>query len=144
MIEELEKVGDVSDIDIEVEEVLEELKKPLNEKAIQKIPIRDNIERLCALTAEDFVRYIDKRLRAIKIPVYKVVIPCGAIGANYYIVEGVSREEKDTIVFFRGTYGYGGQGPHESAFVETYFNKILGIKMKILCGDYLLTLLRII
>jgi len=57
-------------------------------------------------------------LKVVRLPVFKVIIPCGSMGANYYIVRGEIFEGREVIVFFRGTYGYAGAGPHQSAFVE--------------------------
>jgi len=83
-----------------------------------------------------------KSLSVVKLPVFKVVVPCGSTGANYYIVNG-ERFGKEVIAFFRGTYGYAGTGPHQSAFIEKFF-KLFRYPMQTMSGDYLLTLLRIV
>jgi len=80
------------------------------------------------------------RLKSIKHPVWKVIVPpmkeAGfPAGSIYYIVES-----EDCIHFFRGTYDYEGSGPHQSAVVEEFFDR-LGFTLELRTADYLLSLL---
>ncbi len=135
--------GDVSALykDIPKEEIKNALKMPL-EKAMQfmcAIPYQ-NIRRFKFRDEYAFVRYVAS-LESVQ-AAYKVVIPRNvSTGANYYIVHGVDKQG-EVVAFFRGTYGYAGTGPLQSAFVELAF-KMLKIPLEIRDGDYLLSLLKL-
>ncbi len=138
--------GDVSYLydKISEKEILEALKLPADYvwDYVKRLPTNDGIERYYAYCEKAFVKFV-KSLRVVKLPVFKVVIPCGSMGANYYIVTGEIIKGKEVIVFFRGTYGYAGAGPHQSAFVEKFF-KLFKYPIQTRCGDYLLSLLRLV
>lgn len=111
------------------------LEKPIDEGRVEKI----GLARIYDLV-ENFVRTI-ARAKQINLPVFKVITGRleGGTGAIYYVakVDG-------TNCIFRGTYGYGGTGPHESAFVEFVLEKkgIVGQLIEVRGGDYLLNFLR--
>jgi len=69
-----------------------------------------------------------------KLPIWKIVIQRldGNTGAIYYISES---ENYNRI--FRGTFGYGGTGPHQSAWIESCFEKF-NLPFEVRGGDYLL------
>lgn len=142
IVKEEIRFGDVSKLKKKYseEEVLSILRSPPREYTMQEIPV-EKIKRIYFAFAEDFIRFV-VRLESFKLPVFKVVIPCGHTGANFYVVEGKTRKGEKVIAFFRGTYGYGGEGPHQSALVEKFF-EILRVPLEVRCGDYLLGLLRI-
>ena len=146
MVLRVSQEGDVSYLydKISEREILEALKLPMDYvwNYLKRLPTNDGIERYYVLCEKAFVRFVGS-LRVVKLPVFKVVIPCGSIGANYYIVRGEIVEGREVIVFFRGTYGYAGTGPHQSAFVEKFF-KLFRYPIQTRCGDYLLSLLCII
>lgn len=73
----------------------------------------------------------------VRLPIWKIVIPRldGHTGAIYYIAQ-----IKEATLIFRGTYGYGGTGPHESALIEACFEKT-GFYFEVRDGDYLLNFL---
>jgi len=73
--------------------------------------------------------------RRVHLPAWKIVVPRleGATGAIYYIVNAEPRN-----LVFRGTFGYYGTGPHESALVEACFER-LGLFFEVRDGDYLLS-----
>ena len=135
--------GDVSYLYDKISErdILDALKLPADyvRDYLKRLPVNDGIERYYALCEKAFVRFV-RSLRVVKLPVFKVVIPCGSMGANYYIVRGEIVEGREVIVFFRRTYGYAGTGPHQSAFVEKFF-KLFKYPIQTRCGDYLLSLL---
>jgi len=138
--------GDVSYLydKISEGEILDALKLPADyiRDYLKKLPIDDGVERYYALCEKAFVKFV-RSLKVVKLPVFKVVVPCGPVGANYYIVRGEIVEGREVIVFFRGTYGYSGAGPHQSAFVEKFF-KLFRYPIQTRCGDYLLSLLCIV
>jgi hypothetical protein len=73
--------------------------------------------------------------KPISLPLFKIVIPrlkTPNVGAIYYVAES---EGKSFV--FRSTYGYGGRGPHESALIETCFERLCLI-FEVRDGDYLL------
>ena len=82
---------------------------------------------------EDFIRTVLQK-RSIKLPIWKIVIPLleGKSGAIYYIVCC-----SDYTFCFRGTFGYWGTGPHESALIEAIFEQH-GLTFEVRDGDYLL------
>jgi len=129
---------------ISEKEILEALKLPEDyvRDYLKKLPIDDDIERYYALCEKAFMRFVGS-LKVVKLLVFKVIITCDSMGANYYIVRGEIVEGKEVIVFFRGTYEYAGTGPHQSAFVEKFF-KLFKYPIQTRCGDYLLSLLCII
>ena len=138
--------GDVSELKSKIpqEQVLQTLRQKVRESAMYEIPIHDenNVRRIYFTTAEDFIRFLAQEIHVFKVPAFKVVIPCGETGANYYVVEGKTVTNENVIAYFRGTYGYGGSGPHQSALVEKFF-ELIHLKLETRCGDYLLGLLRI-
>jgi len=89
-----------------------------------------------ALIHDDVESFI-RRLRQsnFKLPVWKVVIPDleQETGAIYYVIQGVSEWNH----IFRGTFGYGGTGPHESALVEEVLDR-MNCMIEVRNGDYLL------
>jgi len=89
---------------------------------------------------EDFLKAVLHQ-RRIKLPVYKVLAPMEVretdVGAIYYFVVC----DKYNLCF-RGTYGYGGTGPHESALVEELFDRI-GLPVELRSADFIITLLQV-
>ena len=86
------------------------------------------------------VRSVEKFLRlvlhkTVSLPIYKCVVPRlnGQGGAIYYVVCCMD----DYTYVFRGTFGYDGTGPHESALAEAVFEKV-GFQLEVRDGDYLL------
>ena len=110
-------------------------------KQVQVIDIstRDVAQIGGALIFHDVRKFIHSILQkhGVKIPIWKIVIPQleRDNGAIYYIAEC-----KDYNRIFRGTYGYGGTGPHESALVEACFEKF-GLCFEVRNGDYLINFL---
>jgi len=92
-----------------------------------------------ALVFSDVKKFVGCTLgkHFIRLPVWKIVIPRleGDAGSIYYVAE-----TKDYNYIFRGTYGYGGTGPHESALVEACFEKC-GLSFEVRDGDYLINFL---
>lgn len=88
-----------------------------------------------------FVNFI--ATKPIKLPIWKVIAPgineglISHTGANYYIAQ-----TDEAVYVFRGTYGYGGEGCHQSAFIEKAI-KMLGLPIEERDADYLLTLFRL-
>jgi hypothetical protein len=82
---------------------------------------------------ESFIRRL--RQSNFKLPVWKIVIPDlgQKNGFIYYVIQGVN--ERNHI--FKGTYGYSGTGPHESALVEEVLER-MNCMVEIRSGDYLL------
>jgi len=88
--------------------------------------------------AHHFIHTIVRNFKeGIKMPVWKVVIPRlnDNTGSIYYIVQ----TQKVNLIF-RGTFGYFGTGPHESALIEAIFEK-LNFTIEVRDGDYLLSFL---
>lgn len=85
---------------------------------------------------ENFIRSV--LCKTIRLPIWKIVIPNinGSSGAIYYIAECNIYN-----LIFRGTFGYWGTGPHESALIEAIFEK-RGLFFEVRDGDYLLNFLR--
>lgn len=86
---------------------------------------------------EKFIHAILQK-HGVSLPIWKIVIPRldAKTGAIYYIAEikgGVNH-------VFRGTFGYGGTGPHESALIEACFEKF-GLYFEVRDGDYLINFL---
>jgi len=74
----------------------------------------------------------------VRRPVWKIVCPdveTARTGANYYIVE-----THDAVYVFRGTYGYSGTGPRESALVEKAL-EYHKIPIEVRSADYMLAVL---
>jgi len=100
---------------------------------------------------EDFLSAI-VRCDVMYPPVWKVIVPhidpetkqIQNIGANYYIVHMKSRylfnTDSKVVLYFRGTYGYGGTGCYESAVIEKGL-KLMELPIEVRGGDYLLSLL---
>lgn len=82
---------------------------------------------------EDFCRAL--LFTQIKLPVWKIVVPDlkQPNGAIYYLAENT----KGQSYCFRGTYGYAGTGPHESAKIEAIL-EARGLNLEVRNGDYLL------
>jgi len=106
-------------------------------------------------SGEDFVQII-AHLRGIRLPVYKIVIPdiqnldivgdsyrfTPMEGAIYYMVEEPSEGILvRPIHLFRGTFGYGGTGPHESALVEYALTKVRKCCFDVRDADCLLSMM---
>jgi len=83
---------------------------------------------------ESFVRRI--RQGRFLLPVVKILMPELDFnsGSIYYVLRG--KDEPNHI--FRGTFGYGGTGPHESALVEEVLER-MNCMMELRSGDYLLS-----
>ena len=83
---------------------------------------------------ENFIKTV-LRKRSIRLPVWKIVIPSLTTnsGAIYYIV---TYDDGYNFVF-RGTFGYWGTGPHESALIEAIFENY-GLQFEVRDADYLL------
>jgi len=75
----------------------------------------------------------------VMLPLYRVFTPWGPEGAVYYIFE----DSRGYVHVFRGTYGYGGTGPHQSALIEAFVEK-LGLPFVNRDGDHLLSLIKAI
>lgn len=79
---------------------------------------------------------------ATHLPVFKIVAPelpdqPGAhTGANYYVAETEDVEGHKMINVFRGTFGYGGSGPHASALIEAWLKK-RGLPLERQSADFL-------
>jgi len=141
--------GNVSDLldSIPDSEILKALQMKVSEETLRriatKLPTNDSVLRLRFHCEKTFVWYIANRLSRVDLPIFKVVTPCDTrTGANYYIVWGQEPDGTEVVAFFRGTYGCGGRGPLQSAFVEKFF-KMFEYRVEIRCGDYLLSLLRL-
>ena len=82
---------------------------------------------------KDFIKTVLLK-KSIKLPIWKIVIPSLTVksGAIYYIVCC-----NDYTFVFRGTFGYWGTGPHESALIEEIFEQH-GLTFEVRDGDYLL------
>lgn len=118
------------------EQLLEAMKK------VQVIDIStDDVTQIGgAYVFRDVEKFIHSVLQkhGVLLPIWKIVIPRldGATGAIYYIAE-----IKDGFNHvFRGTYGYGGTGPHESALIEACF-ECCGLYFEVRDGDYFLNFL---
>jgi len=86
---------------------------------------------------EGFIFAVSQQ-KKFELPVWKILCPDleqRDKGAIYYVV----RAPIGNFVF-RGTYGYRGVGPHQSALVETYFHEILGASFAVRDADYFITL----
>jgi len=86
---------------------------------------------------------IAKKL-GIELPIWKAVCPDldrPDQGSIYYIVHYRTKKGKDRALMFRGTYGYWGTGPHESALIEQFFEH-LKWPIEVRGPDYLLDLIR--
>jgi len=134
--------------DFEITECFEKVTEPELDLLIEKTRF-NGYKILKARSPKDFLSSIAYMYKSIHVPVWKVVIPkvdkYGCVegqGAIYYIVRGILKNNSKAIVVFRGTYGYHGTGPYESAFVEKGL-KFLGMSIEERDGDYLLTLLDI-
>jgi len=103
---------------------------------VDEIELRPSKRIVDHRTPESFIGRI-LRLGRFKHPLWKVVCPRprGETGAIYYIVDAI-----DTVHIFRGTYGYMGTGPHQSALIEE-FMETHGLRLELRDGDYLLTLI---
>ena len=90
------------------------------------------------LTPEAWVRSLINRI-SVKLPIWKILIPDvpgASVGAIYYIF----KDEKGVAHLFRGTFGYGGCGPHESAMIEEFLER-KGYPIELRGGDYLLDII---
>jgi len=91
------------------------------------------------------------RKKPIRLPCWKIVIPHLPSrnlqegmsqlleGSIYYVVntpEGGTAAGTNHL--FRGTFGYAGTGPHESALIEWFLTKTRGCYFEIRDGDFLL------
>ena len=77
--------------------------------------------------------------RRVQLPIWKILVPDlpgASVGAIYYIF----KDSSGMSHVFRGTYGYGGAGPHESAFIEEFLSKT-GYTLELRGGDYLLDII---
>ena len=90
------------------------------------------------LTPEAWIKSLISKAR-VSLPIWKILIPdspSSTIGAIYYIF----KDEKGVAHVYRGTYGYGGCGPHESALIEEFLERN-GYPIELRGGDYLLNIL---
>jgi len=83
----------------------------------------------------EFISAVTKQ--SVRLPIWKIVIPRleGHTGAIYYVAD-----RKGANLIFRGTYGYYGTGPHESALIEACFES-RGLYFEVRDGDDLLMFL---
>jgi len=83
---------------------------------------------------EAFIRRI--RQGNITLPIFKILMPELDFnsGSIYYVVRGMEGSNH----IFRGTFGYGGTGPHESALVEEVLER-MNCMIELRSGDYLLS-----
>ena len=82
--------------------------------------------------------------QSFHLPIWKVVVPNldeprTMSGAIYYIVRLV-KDERKKMVMFRGTFNYGGSGPHQSALIEEYLSAV-NYPIEVRSADYLLGML---
>ena len=90
------------------------------------------------LTPEAWIRSLISRA-SVSLPIWKILVPdspSSTVGAIYYIF----KDSSGVAHVFRGTYGYGGCGPHESACIEEFLEKS-GYPIELRGGDYLLNIL---
>lgn len=84
MMEEIIKEGDVSDLydRISDQEIISALNLPADyiENYKHKIPINDEINRYYFYCERAFIKFIS--MLTVKLPVFKVVIPCGSTGLS--------------------------------------------------------------
>jgi hypothetical protein len=97
------------------------------------------------ITLGTFLRAVSGK--AMRLPLWKIVIPDldnQMQGAIYYVVNTIEGgTAAGTNHIFRGTFGYWGTGPHESALIEWFLTKIRGGWFEIRNGDYLLSFLEV-
>lgn len=74
-----------------------------------------------------------------KLPIWKVILPepNASMGIIYYAAE----DAEGRLHLFRGTYGYRGVGPHQSAFIEAFIEDVLGLSPELRGGDLLIDLI---
>lgn len=111
-------------------------------KRVQGIDVStDDVKQIGkTLIFYDVKKFIHSVLqKSIRLPIWKIVIPRldGGSGAIYYVACG-----KDHNSIFRGTFGYGGTGPHESALIEAAFESF-NLNFEVRDGDYLLGFLEV-
>ncbi|MCD6593127.1 hypothetical protein J7L00_03485 [Candidatus Bathyarchaeota archaeon] len=90
------------------------------------------------LTPESWVRSLTSK-SSVSLPIWKILIPDvpgASVGAIYYIF----KDAMGVAHVFRGTYGYGGSGPHESALIEEFLERN-GYPIEFRGGDYLLDII---
>jgi hypothetical protein len=115
------------------EQIKELLEKPYAGTDISGSEVQAIGKGLIYRHVEAFIRTVLLK-RSIKLPIWKIVIPSleTKSGAIYYIVCC-----DDGNFGFRGTFGYWGTGPHESALIETIFEQHK-LYFEVRDGDYLL------
>ena len=108
-------------------------------KSSQPPGYRDKVTIFYHMTPESWLRAL-VTAAAVKLPLWRVITPWGSDGAVYYVFY----DEEDRVHVFRGTYGYGGCGPHQSALIEAFIDRYLGgLYFENRDGDYLLGLLKL-
>jgi hypothetical protein len=112
------------------------LKEMISKVRVAEISAEDFLQIGRALIFHDVKKFIRGVLqkRMIRLPIWKIVVPRlnGKTGAIYYIAYG-----EDYNRIFRGTFGYCGTGPHESALIEAVF-EAYELYFEVRDGDYLL------
>ena len=90
-------------------------------------------------TVESFLKALAQS--NIALPMMRICTPWGETGDVYYVFEDA---DAPRIHMFRGTYGYGGTGPHQSATIEAWIAKWRpGVSIETRNGAYLLSALRL-
>ena len=112
------------------------LKEVTSKVQVTEILSEDVLQIGKALVFHDVKKFIRGVLqkRMIRLPIWKIVVPrlSAKTGAIYYIACG-----EDYNRIFRGTFGYCGTGPHESALIEAAF-EAYELCFEVRDGDYLL------
>lgn len=100
-------------------------KMPRSPRKVGNALVHDDVEA--------FVRRI--RYGNFKLPLWKILIPCLDLktGAIYYVLQG----SEGANHIFKGTFGYEGIGPSESALVEEVLSRT-GYPIEVRSGEYLL------
>jgi hypothetical protein len=116
------------------EQIKEILEKPYVGTDISGSEVQGIGKGLIYRNAESFIQTVIRK-KSIHLPVWKILLPGlddRKVGAVYYIVNC-----DDYNFAFRGTYGYWGTGPHESALIEAIFESSK-LFFEVRDGDFLL------
>lgn len=136
---------------------VEEIRKRIGRQRIQEIlakMLRGELkEEFTPLTPRTLIKYhktVESFIysvlisKTIKLPVFRVFTPIdNYTGAVYYIIKTLDEQNRTVIHVFRGTYGYYGSGPHDSAVIEEFLDE-MDLIPENRSGDYLLGLLELI